>query len=343
MTALLREWGPYLLRRLAYMLLVLLGVSSITFVVTRLIGNPVYLIAGMKATPEMVASITKEMGLDKPLWQQYASYLWSVAQGDLGTSRYTFHPVLSDFMDRFPATLELSTFAAILGVAWCIPVGVISAVRRGGFIDRFASNVVNQIGLSIPGFWLGLLLIYLLYFRLQVLPAPMGRLGTTMEPPPHATGLFVVDSLLAGDFETLKASLLHLLLPAFTLAVGFSPPILQLTRDTVLQILQSDFIRTARAFGLPAKTVYLKYALKHAIPPVATSIAFTYGWLLSGTVLIETVFAWPGIGLYAVEALNHLDYEPIVGLVLISAGIYVVVFFITDMLQFALDPRLRTK
>lgn len=342
MVAVSKDWIPYLARRVLHFIFVLLGVSSVTFIVTRMVGNPAYLIAGQRATPEMIESIMREMGLDKPLWEQYLNYLWAVVQGNLGTSRFTFQPVLVDFLDRFPATLELATFAVMLGILWCIPVGLISAVRQGGFVDRFVSVVANQIGLSIPSFWLGLLLIYGLSFQFQLFPAPLGRLDFGVDIPPRVTGLLVIDSLLAADLIALKSALFHLTLPGFTLAVGFSPPVLQLTRDTTLQVLQSDYIRAARAFGLPARIIYPRYVLKHIIPPVATSIAITYGWLLSGTVLVETVFAWPGIGLYAVEAVNHLDYEPVVGLVLISAAIYVFFFFITDMLQFALDPRLHS-
>ena len=339
----LKYWGAFLAKGLLRLLLVLIGVSSITFASTRMIGNPAYLIAGDRATPEMIDSIMQDMGLDRPLWEQYRNYMLSVAQGDLGTSRFTFQPVVVDLMDRLPATVEISTVALILGMLWCIPIGIVSAVRKGGFVDKFVAVVANQIGLSVPSFWLGLLLIYGLSFQMQLLPMPLGRLDFDLVSPTHVTGLFVVDSILARDLVTLKSALMHLLLPSITLAIGFSPPILQLTRDTVLQIIESEPIRGAIAFGLPSRIIYPRYVLKQAIPPVATSIALTFGWMLSGTVLVETVFAWPGIGLYAVEAINHLDYEPVIGLVLVSAAIYVIIFFLTDLLHFTLDPRLRSE
>jgi ABC-type dipeptide/oligopeptide/nickel transport system permease component len=335
-----RDWLRFVGRRLVFLIIVLLGVSSITFTVTHLLGNPVYLMVGMRADQEMIDNMMHQMGLDRPIWEQYLSYLANVASGDLGVSRHTFNPVAEDIMRRLPATFELSTAALIIGVLWSVPMGLLGAMRQGGWADR-VGRFVAQSGVAIPNFWLGLILIYLLFFKFQLVPAPLGRLDISMQPPPTKTGFYIVDSVLAGDWEKLRSVLGNLLMPAVTLAFTSSPPIFRLTRDTVVKILSSDYIRAARSYGFSEFSINFRFALKNALLPVTTMIAMTYGYLMGGTVLVETVFAWPGLGLYAVDAMNHSDYEPIVGVVLLSAAIYVVVYFLTDILHFAIDPRLR--
>lgn len=326
---------------MAYLILVLLVVSAVTFALTRFLGNPAYLLAGQRASEESIQGLEAEMGLDRPLPEQYGRYVWALLHGNLGVSRFTYKPVVSDIGERFPATLELASFAMLLGLAWSIPIGLIAAVRKGGVVDRVLGPIVNQIGLSVPSFAIGLVLIYVLYFRLRLFPAPLGRLNTDTLPPDNVTGLLTVDALLAGEWGVFRASLAHLFLPAFTLALGFSPPIYQITRDTARGVLRSNFVRAARSYGLPTRTIYVRHVLRHLLPPITTSAALTYGYLLSGTVLVEVVFAWPGVGLYAVQALNRLDYEPILGLVLLGTAIYVVLFLLADLLQLAIDPRLR--
>lgn len=330
-----------LARRLAYLALLVLIVSAITFALTRSLGSPASLLAGQQATEEAVGSLEREMGLDRPLPEQYARYLGELAQGNLGVSRFTYQPVLSDIGDRFPATLEVAAFALVLGLLWSVPLGLLAAIRPGRLADRVLGPWVSQFGLSVPSFAIGLILIYVLYFRLGIVPAPLGRLGPAAEPPPEVTGLFTVDAVLAGRPDVLRSAFGHLILPGFTLALGFSPPIYQLTRDTARSVLRSDFVRAARSYGLPARTIYAQHVLRHVLPPVATSAALTFGYLLSGTILVEVVFAWPGVGQYAVQALNRLDYEPILGLVLLGTIVYVVLFLLTDLLQAAIDPRVR--
>jgi peptide/nickel transport system permease protein len=308
--------------------------------VTHLLGNPVYLLVGVQADQEMIDNMMHQMGLDRPIWQQYLSYLGNIASGDLGMSRHTFNPVAADIGRRLPATFELSTAALLLGILWSVPMGLMAAMRQGGVADRVGSFMA-QSGVAIPNFWLGLILIYLLFFKFELVPAPLGRIDIGMQPPPTRTGMYLVDAILAGQFEKIGSIVGHLILPAVTLAFTSSPPIFRLTRDTVVKILNSDYIRAARSYGFSEFTINFRHALKNALLPVTTMIAMTYGYLMGGTVLVETVFAWPGLGLYAVDAMNHSDYEPIVGVVLLSALIYVVIYFMADILHFAIDPRLR--
>ncbi len=336
--------GPllYILRRAAMIFLVLLGVCTVTFIVTRLLGNPVYLLVGQQANKEILDNMIHQMGLDRPLYEQYLRYLWAVARGDLGMSRYTFRPVLEDIRLRLPATFELVTAAMWLIVFGGVPLGVLAAARPRGIIARFA-QFLSQLGVSMPSFWVGLLLIYFFFFRLHWFPAPLGRLADQIAAPPRVTGLLLVDSLLARDHVAFRSALGHLVLPAVTLALGSVPATLQITRTTLLQVLASDYIRTARAYGMPARAIYFRYALKNVVVPLITVLAMTFGYLMSGTVLVETVFAWPGLGLYAVDAMNHFDYEPIVGVVLLSALFYALAYLVADLVSFAVDPRIRAQ
>ncbi len=338
----LKESILYLARRLAAMLLVLLGVCTVTFVVTRLLGNPVYLLVGQQADKEILENLMHQMGLDRPLYEQYARYLWSVAQGDLGISRYTYRAVLVDIQLRLPATLELVTASMLLIILGAIPMGVFSAVRPGGIIDRLGQLLV-QVGVSVPNFWAGLILVYVFFFKLQWLPAPLGQLDDNVALSSTVTGFLVVDSLLAGNLPALRSALGHLVLPAITLALGSAPATLQITRTTLIQILSSDYIRTARSYGMPARIIYFRYALKNAIVPVLTVLAMTFGFLMSGTVLVETVFSWPGLGLYAVDSMHHFDYEPILGVVFLSALFYALAYLVADLLTFVVDPRIRAQ
>jgi ABC-type dipeptide/oligopeptide/nickel transport system permease component len=337
----LQEWGLFLLKRLGFLLIALVGVSMITFAVTNLLGNPVYLLVGPRHSQEMLDNMIRELGLDRPLWERYFNYVGNLLQGNLGVSRYTFNPVLSDIRSRLPATLELSTYALILGVLWAVPAGIIAGARKNSIFARFA-DLTARAGVSMPNFWLGLLLIFILFAELQLLPPPLGRLGRGFSTPPYVTGWFTIDTLLAGDWNAFVSSARQLFLPALTLAITTSPSTLQITRNKMQEVLQSDYIRTARAFGLPNRVIY-RYAFKNMLAPVITMIAMTYGYLLSGTVLVEVVFTWPGLGLYAVDAMNHSDYEPIMGVVLLSAGFYLIVYLIADIINAVIDPRTRAQ
>jgi peptide/nickel transport system permease protein len=321
---------------------VLFGISSITFLVTRVLGNPVYLLVGHQQSPEIVDNLIRRIGLDRPLHEQYSRYLWSVLHGDLGVSRYTFRPVLDDIALRLPATLELVLFAMVLIILLGIPLGILAAVRRGTWWDH-AVQALSQLGASVPNFWLGLLLIYFLFFLVPAFPPPLGRLDDPGQSPAPLTGLLLLDSLWAGDFARFFSALKHLILPGVTLAAGAVPATIKITRDSLIQILTSDFIRTPLAYGLNKRTVYFRYALKNTLVPMTTVLAMTMGFLMSGTVLVETVYSWPGLGMYAVTAMSHFDYEPIIAVVLISALFYAAAYLIADLLHFIIDPRLRVR
>lgn len=332
----------YVGKRLFAILLVLLGVATITFAVTRLLGNPVYLLVGQQVDKEIIDNMVHQMGLDRPLPEQYLRYLMAVARGDLGISRVTQRPVLVEIKLRLPATLELVMAAMLLILVGGISLGVFSAMRPGGAVDRL-SQFITRLGVSIPDFWIGLILIYVFFFLLSWAPVPLGRLSPGIQSPARVTGLLVVDSLLAGNWAALLSALGHLVLPAITLALVAVPSTIQITRNTLMQILSSDYIRTARAYGMPSRTIYFRYAVRNDIVPVVTMLAMTFGFLMSSTVLVETVFAWPGVGLYAVNSMYQLDYEPILGVVFLSALFYALAYLVADLITFAVDPRIRAQ
>jgi ABC-type dipeptide/oligopeptide/nickel transport system permease component len=247
--------------------------------------------------------------------------------------------VTTEIRQRFPATIELSVAGLLLGLLWTIPLGVLAALRPRGIVDRISQALV-EFGVAVPSFLLGVLLILFFYAGVQIAPSPVGELDISAVSPPRVTGLTLVDSLLAGQFGTFRSALEHLALPAITLAVTACPPILQLTRNAMIEVLRSDYIRSARALGLPQRTVRW-YAFKNAMLPVSTMTAMTFGYLLGGTVLVEQVFSWPGIGLYAVQSLQQLDYAPVLGVVLLASAVYVFVYLLADLLAVVVDPRLR--
>jgi ABC-type dipeptide/oligopeptide/nickel transport system permease component len=339
MVGFIRSWGVFILRRLGYLIVSLLGVSIITFGATRLLGNPVYLLVGTTYTKEMVENTTRELGLDRPVYEQYARYMFNLLHGDLGQSRYTFNPVNVDIQRRLPATLELATYSLLLGALWAIPAGCLAGRYRNSLFARIA-DFIARAGVSVPNFWLGLILIFLLYAVLHLLPPPLGRLSADTAVPPTITGWYTIDSLVAGNLKTFWASLKQLMMPALTLAFTTSPSLFQITRNTTESVYQTDYMRTAKSFGLSVWTI-VRYALKNILVPVLTMLAMTYGYLIGGTVLVEVVFAWPGLGLYAVDAMNHSDFEPIVGVVLLSALAYILVYLVTDIINALIDPRIR--
>jgi peptide/nickel transport system permease protein len=333
------EWADFLARRLGALAISLVIVTIITFAVVHFIGNPVYLLLGPRYTPEMLDALTAKLGLDKPLWEQYLHYVGGLLRGDLGVSRYTSNTVLADLRSRLPATLELSTFALLLGVLWAVPAGIYAGVHRKGWFARFA-DLVARAGVSMPSFWLGLLLIYFLFAKLNWLPPPLGRIDDRFSDIPSVTGWGTIDTLLAGNGTAFISVLRHLAMPAIALAVTTSPSTLQVTRSRTEEIMRSDYIRSARAFGMRSSTIY-RYAFKNMLGPVLTMISMTYGYLLSGTVLVEVVFAWPGLGLYAVNAMNNSDYEPVMGVVLVCTAFYLSIYLVADVINAIVDPRVR--
>jgi ABC-type dipeptide/oligopeptide/nickel transport system permease component len=332
-------WGGFLLKRLGLLLGVVLVVTLLTFGVTRATGTPLYVAVGQQATQEMIDARAESMGLNLPLWQQYSNYLQNLVQGNLGQSRRTFTPVAQDIAERLPATAELVTWSILLSLAWAVPLGIRAARKPRGAAARVGEGLA-QFGVSVPGFWLGLLLIFAFYYLIPVFPAPLGRLGG-VPPPPFVTGFFTIDALLVGEFKTFVTALRYLALPAITLSFTSAPPIFRVTRSSVAGALRSDFVAAARSYGIGPRVVMRRHVLRNAAPPVMNLVAMTFGYLIGGAVLIEVVFSWPGIGLYAVRAMDFSDYDAVLGVVLLSAVIYVAIYFVVDLLQYLLDPRLR--
>ena len=318
----------------------LVGVVVITFLLTRVLpGDPATYFAGPVASAQAIAAIRAQLGLDQPLWVQFAHYLGSLAHGDLGVSLTTGQPVLAEIAARLPASAELTLLALLAATAVAVPLGILAALRQGLWIDHLC-RVVTTAGVSLPVFFTGLLAVYVFYFVLGWAPAPLGRLDTFMIPPERVTGLYLVDSLLAGDWETLAAALAQLALPAGTLALFALAPLARITRASMLSVLASDFVRTARASGLRGRTVVFAYAFRNAMLPVLTTLGMVFSFLLGANVLVEKVFAWPGIGSYAVEALIASDFAPVQGFVLTMAILYIALNLTVDLLYGLIDPRM---
>lgn len=327
-------------RRLLFLMLVVLGVTLITFAISHLIpGDPARLLAGDRASDELVAQMREKLGLDQPLYVQYARYMLGLVQGDLGTSIRTGRPVAADILAYFPATLELVITALTLSVLIGVPLGVASAVWRNGWIDQFARTFA-AIGISTPAFWLGLLLLVLFYGHLGWFPGG-GRLPTGMEPPAAITGMYVPDSLLAGDWAVFKSALWHLVLPAACLGFVHVGVIARQIRSAMLDQLSEDYIRTARAAGLSKARVILGHALPNAAIPSVTVLGLAFGDLLYGAVLTETIFAWPGMGAYVVNSIQALDFPAVMGFTVVVSMAYVLVNLAVDLTYMLLDPRIK--
>ncbi|MFL5331894.1 MAG: ABC transporter permease [Geminicoccaceae bacterium] len=326
-------------RRLLLLVLVVFGVSLITFVISHLMpGDPATLIAGERAPPEIVAHIREELGLDRPVPVQYGIYVQDLLHGDLGTSLHTNRPVAGDIITFLPATLELAVAALFFAILLGVPLGVLSAIHRDRPIDH-ATRIVSVAGISSPVFWIGLILILVFYGRLHWLPGA-GRLDADLIPPPRLTGLYTVDALVAGEWAVLGSALLHLLLPAFTLGFAHLGIATRQVRSAMLEALGEDYVRTARANGLPQRRV-IAHALRNALIPSVTLLGLAFGDLLYGAVLTETVFAWPGMGNYVVQAIQSLDFPAIMGFtVVVSAG-YVLINLAVDLAYMFLDPQIR--
>jgi peptide/nickel transport system permease protein len=320
---------------------VLWGALTLIFFIFRIVpGDPARIVAGVQATPAELASISATMGLNKPVYVQYFIYISQLLHGNLGFAWHTDEPVLSDLASRFPATVELAVTAIIFTIIIGIPLGVYSATRKGGVTDQIG-RTVSTLGIGMPLFWLGLLFIYFFYFRLHIFPAPLGQISINLTPPKTITGLYVVDSLLAGNWTDLTSSVTHLILPGFTLAVGSIAIMLRMTRTSMLEVMQSDYIMTARSKGLPEYIVIWKHAFRNALLPITTIIGLIFAYLLGGTVMVETIFSWPGIGNYVVQSVAAVDYAPVEGFVIVAALTFSVINFAVDVIYAFLDPRIK--
>lgn len=330
----------YFLRRLPSLLLVVLGMSIIMFTISRAIPvDPALAVAGQYATQEMVENIRKEMSLDKPLVTQYFIYMKSLVKGDLGKSILSGRPVLDDIIDFLPATVELVLASILFSVMVGIPLGVVSAVNPGKITDN-VSRVISLIGICAPVFWLGLMLQLVFYKQLAILPFG-GRIDMHLSPPATITGLYTIDSLIEGNFTALLSSLKHLILPAVTMSNITLAITTRMTRSSMLDVLNEDYIRTARAKGLSERVVTYVHALKNASIPVATVVGLRIGTLLGGAVLTETIFAWPGIGRYAFKAIEIMDFPVLMGFAVIVAFAYAFINLALDIFYMILDPRIR--
>ena len=320
---------------------VLIGVTIITFTVSHVIpADPARAFAGgPKAQPETIARIRAELHLDKPLWEQYFYYLNDLIHLNLGKSFLENRPVTTALAQYFPATFELTIFAMIIAVPFGIIGGIISAIRQNKLSDHI-TRIIAIVGYSLPIFWLALMLQYVFAYQIPIFPLE-GRLSAGMTSPTTFTGFYVLDSILSGNSATLLSSLHHLLLPAFTLGFATLAIILRMMRSSMLEVMGSDYIRTARAKGLSERTVIYKHALRNAMIPTITVTGLSFGGLLSGAVLTETIYNWPGMGRFAAHAVLGLDFNAVMGFTLVVAIIYVIANLIVDILYAVVDPRVK--
>jgi peptide/nickel transport system permease protein len=335
----------FIIRRLLSSLLVLIGVSIMTFFIARVVpSNAAELYIGPKARPADIERVTKQLGLDKPLPVQYVVYMKELLHGDLGLSLGTKRPVLTEIRGRLPATLELLFSGMLLAVLIGVPLGVLSARWQGKPLDT-AVRIISIMGVSMPAFLLGLLLQIVFFRDLHLLPLA-ARVDSDLRfisPITEVTGLFLLDSLLTRNWLAFKDVFLHLILPALTLAAYPIGLIARMTRASMLEVLEQDYIRTARAYGVRDAVITYLYALKNAIGPTLTIIGITFAYALTGTFFVEVIFNWPGLGLFTIRSLYGLDYPAIMGITLFGAVGYVLINLIVDLLQAWIDPRISIK
>lgn len=326
--------------RIVQALPVLFGVVLVTFLLTRALpGDPAAYFAGPAADEKSIQQLREALGLDRPLPEQFWLYIKDLAAGDLGVSISTGQPVIEELQRRLPASLELTLGALLISLLIAVPMGVLAATRPGRPIDHVC-RLLATAGVSLPTFFTGLALLFVFYYLLGWAPAPVGRLDFIYLPPDQVTGFYIIDALIAGDGETAYAALRQLLLPMMTLALFTLAPIARMTRGAMMQALGSDYIRTAKAAGLSRRIVVSRYSFQNAMLPVVTTLGMVFSFTLGANVLVEKVFAWPGIGSFAVEALVVSDYAAVQGFVLSMAILFVVLNLTIDILYTLIDPRI---
>ena len=335
----LRSTGSFVL----VILLTYLGLLAVTFVIGRVIPiDPVLAIVGDHAPEHVVARVREEMGLNKPLWHQFWIYLTKVVQGDFGTSVLTTHPVMEDILKTFPATLELATLGIIIGAGLGVPLGVWAAVRRGGVVDQVV-RVMGLIGYSVPIFWLGLMALVLFYAKLDWVGGP-GRIDISYEYTlTRVSGLLLLDAAMAGQWDAFANVLSHLILPASLLGYFSLAYISRMTRSFMLNELSQGYVVAARAKGLSEARIIWRHALRNAMVPLVTVITLSYAGLLEGSVLTETVFAWPGLGLYITNSLQNADMNAVLGGTIVVGSVFIGLNLLSDVLYRTLDPRTRVR
>ena len=326
----------FILRRLVWLIPTLLGLLGIVFTVSHVIpADPAATLAGENASREQIEAIRKQYGFDQPLPVQFLRYVHKAATGDLGISLYTQRPISEDLLKRVPATLELAFVTIILATCVGVPLGVIAAVRRNSLIDH-ALRIFTVSGLAIASFWLAILFQLLFAMNLGVTPL-QGRVAGW--GPDHVTGFFIVDSLIQGDWNNLRSVLAHLVLPVMTLAFPAMATIVRFTRAGVLDAINSNYVLYEQAMGLPQRVIIWKYVLRNALIGTVTQIGLIFGLLLAGAVVVESVFDWPGVGLFAVNSILRSDYNGIMGFTLITGAIFIMVNLAVDIAHGMIDPR----
>lgn len=327
-------------KRLSQLLIVLLGVTLVTFLVSHVVpGDPARMLLGQRADAQTLENMRHVMGLDRPIWFQYFDYLGGLLHGNLGISIRTQRPVLSELLTYFPATIELTLFAMGFAVISGVGLGLLSAAYRDTPIDH-GTRILAILGVSTPLFWLGLMVLLLFYKHLGWLPGS-GRLDSFINPPTQITGLYVVDSVLTGDWVALKSSILHLILPTICLGYIQLATIARLVRASMIEVLEQDYIKTALSNGIPRYRIIYRHALRNALIPTVTLIGLTFGELLGGAILTETIFTWPGMGKYVVDSIAFLDFPAIMGFTILVATIYVIINMVVDLLYPILDPQIK--
>jgi peptide/nickel transport system permease protein len=327
--------------RLALVVPQMFGVTLVAFLLIRLLpGDPARLILGNFATEQSIALYRQKLGLDKPLWTQFTIYLENVLKGDLGTSPFTSNPILTDLADRAPATLELILYAIVLTVGVGITVAVVSVVRSGGAFD-LGARIYGFAAGAIPDFWVALLLIFVFFYLLGWAPAPFGRLDPMVTPPVRVTGFYTIDSLLAGDWHTFQSAAARLILPVATITIVNAGAVTKMAHTVFSDIWRSDFVVHMRACGLSEGEI-VRAALRNSLPPIISLASFILGFLLGAAVLVETIFAWGGLGQYAVQAVINSDYAALQGFVLVASAFILIVYSVADILYELADPRIRT-
>ncbi|MGE5254406.1 MAG: ABC transporter permease [Planctomycetaceae bacterium] len=329
----------FLLKRILLLIPSLLGVTVMVFVISHVVpADPVGIALGPEATQEQISAMREAWGLNQPLYVQYGIFLKNLVQGDLGYSLVSKRAVTEELAYYFPATFELTTASMVLSLILGILVGIVSAVHRNRLFDHLTRSYC-LFGISMPVFWLGLLLLLLFYVKLGWLPGG-GRIADGVQVE-RISGLLILDSLLTGNWEALGSSLVHLVLPAFCLSSSFLATISRIARSSVLQVIREDYIRTARAKGVPEFLVMGKHVLRNSLLPVLTISGILYGQLLGGAVLTETIFSWPGMGRYVVRSILYLDFQPILGFTVVVAVLYALANLVVDLLYSVVNPQIR--
>ncbi|MGQ9681840.1 MAG: ABC transporter permease [Anaerolineae bacterium] len=329
----------YIAQRFLWMIVSLIGISLISFVISHLVpADPVAAIVGMEAHGEEVEMLKRKFGLDRPLHEQYYWWLVNLTRGDLGTSMHSRRPVFEDLRRYSSASAELGLAAMFLVTIVGLPLGVVAALHKDRMLDHL-SRIIALMGVSMPIFWAALIAQVIFARTLGVLPAD-GRIDVMIGPPPQVTGLYTVDSILAGDMEAFVSACKHLIMPAACLAFGTMARLVRMVRSSMVDVLQEDYVRTARAKGLSESKVIYVHALRNALLPAATTMALLTGALMGGLFLVELMFSWPGLGFYAMRSISFIDFPAIMGVTVLMTSIYAVLNFLADLLYAVLDPRI---